>query len=97
MRVFMSTIRTRKSRYSYRYDYDEDTDWILIAAGMKKLFDEALILLKAGETESPTDIVLQFYQSLMETVKNSFMYDYDGLGMCFCRCYCLFPFFPCYV
>lgn len=81
MRVFMSTIRTRRSRYSYRNDYDEDTDWTQIAAGMKKLFDEALILLKAGETKSPTDIILQFYQSLMETINDSFMYDYGGLGM----------------
>lgn len=80
-RIFASAIKHRRSRYSYYDDFDEETRWDVIESGMKKLFVEAMTLLKVGEVEGPAKIASQFFLSLSETVDDSILYDDDALCM----------------
>lgn len=81
MRVFVSAIKKRRSRYSYYDDYDGETRWDVIESGMQKLFNEASTLLRLGEVKGPAKIASQFFLSLSETVDDSILYDDDALCM----------------
>ena len=76
--IFSSTTGNGKSRYSYRYDYDDDSDWMSIACDMQKLFDEAEIMLKAGDFVTPIIIVMNFFKTASECADDCVYYDDEG-------------------
>ena len=76
--IFSSATGNGKSRYSYRYDYDDDSGWMSIACDMQKLFDEAEIMLKAGDFVTPIIIVMNFFKTAAEYADDGVYYDDEG-------------------
>lgn len=67
---------TSRSGYS-RYDYFEMNDWDDILDDIDKLFDEAHLLIKAGNAEAALDIAVQFLLSMDEEFDDSLIYNED--------------------
>ena len=74
-KIFAGGRRRSWSRYSYRNEFDDDVNWEKIDVAMRKIFAEANMLLKVGETEGPVDVACQFFHSLADNVDDSILYD----------------------
>lgn len=68
--------QTTYSSYS-RYHQFEETDWDAVFLHIDKLFDEAELLLKAGNASAVLEITTQFFTSLDEDFEESLLYNED--------------------